>query len=180
MTRWGQVSSGKAGNEYVKKGVEKMANAYNWVSQAVYKVSADDAGAEFERILETGELTAERIVDESRPKDAVLHNEFEWNDSIAAEKYRREQARTMLRCLIKVTDDRPPTRAFFTIDYTNKRKGTYEQIEVIVADDQKADKLLKIALGELKSFRKKYDSLSQLADLFTVIDKFLEGHGDNG
>ena len=157
-----------------------MANAYNWISQSVYKVSADDAGAEFERMLKTGDLTAERIVDESRPEDAVLHNEFEWNDSIAAEKYRREQARTMLRCLIKVTDDRPPTRAFFTIDYTYKRKGAYEPIEVIVADDQKADKLLKIALGELKAFRKKYDSLSQLAYLFKVIDKFLEGHGDNG
>lgn len=44
-----------------------------------------------------GELTAEMVVEEARPVDAVLHPFFEWDDSVAAELHRQEQARSMIR-----------------------------------------------------------------------------------
>lgn len=51
-----------------------------------------------------GELTAEMVVEEARPVDAVLHPFFEWDDSVAAELHRQEQARSMIRRVRFVVD----------------------------------------------------------------------------
>jgi hypothetical protein len=44
-----------------------------------------------------GRLTAEAIVEDARNPESILHECFEWDDSIAAELYRIEQARAMVR-----------------------------------------------------------------------------------
>lgn len=44
-----------------------------------------------------GELTAPLVVDEARPSGAPLHRYFQWDDAVAAEEYRLEQARSMIR-----------------------------------------------------------------------------------
>jgi len=48
-------------------------------------------------VKRSGILTPSAVVDEARPEDSPLHAAFEWDDSIAAEKYRLEQARRLLR-----------------------------------------------------------------------------------
>ena len=55
-----------------------------------------------------GRLTPKELVDVSRPKDAPLHDEFEWNNTIAAEKYREVQAGYIIRSVaVKVTEIKP-------------------------------------------------------------------------
>lgn len=49
-----------------------------------------------------GHLTASMVVDEARPTDHPLHDRFEWDDSVAGERWRREQARLLIRS-VKVT-----------------------------------------------------------------------------
>lgn len=44
-----------------------------------------------------GRLTPAHVVEAARPEDAPLHARFEWDDSIAAEKWRREQAAELIR-----------------------------------------------------------------------------------
>lgn len=44
-----------------------------------------------------GTLTPREIVDVARDEDSPLHWFFEWDDSTAAELYRHEQARTLVR-----------------------------------------------------------------------------------
>jgi len=61
-------------------------------------VTAKETAVELDRIRKVhGELTPAATVDESRPKTAVLHPAFEWNDWTAAEKYREHQARHVIR-----------------------------------------------------------------------------------
>lgn len=45
-------------------------------------------------------VTPKMIVDDARPEDSPLHPAFEWRDDVAAEKYREEQARAMVRALV--------------------------------------------------------------------------------
>jgi len=40
----------------------------------------------------TGELTARGVVDRARDPQSALHSKFEWDDSVAGEKYREAQA----------------------------------------------------------------------------------------
>ncbi len=54
---------------------------YQWKPTANFKIDAQTAGDELERIASMREkLTPEVIVDESRPEAAILHPCFDWND----------------------------------------------------------------------------------------------------
>lgn len=51
-----------------------------------------------------GRLRPADVVDAARPADSPLHSHFEWDDGAAAERYRLNQARTLIRSItINVT-----------------------------------------------------------------------------
>lgn len=52
-----------------------------------------------DELLEQGNglLKPEAVVEAARPESSPLHSHFEWNDSKAAEKYRLDQARVLIR-----------------------------------------------------------------------------------
>lgn len=52
-----------------------------------------------------GVIDPHTVVDESRPDDAPLHPVFEWRDEIAAERWRVEQARRVVRSVEIVAED---------------------------------------------------------------------------
>jgi hypothetical protein len=72
---------------------------YEWKVNGIYKTDANVAGKVLEELNNTIGLTNENLVNASRPEDAPLHNEFEWDDTIAAEKYRNVQAGKMINLL---------------------------------------------------------------------------------
>jgi len=54
--------------------------------------------AELSRLYEKhGKLTAQIVVEAARSKKSPIHDEFEWDDSKAAIRYRLYQARTLIR-----------------------------------------------------------------------------------
>lgn len=156
----------------------KEANmVYRFRVDGLYSVPAQAVGEELERIYnERGKIDPADVVDVSRPEDAVLHPCFEWRDEIAAEKYREEQARALVRCVVAVqeTDGKKPVevRAFFHV------QETYHPTSVIIQEEDKYTTLLQTALGELAAFRKKYAVLSErdeLKEMFAAIDAAIGG-----
>lgn len=88
---------------------------YQWKPGSRFKVDANTAGAVCGQLEAAGNLSAKSLLDASRPEDAPLHSEFEWNDSIAAEKFREGQARNIINHLVVRLDEKPdtPVRGFF-------------------------------------------------------------------
>ena len=126
---------------------------FTWAKGSHHKVDAQTAGEVCNSLEAEGRLTAADLVEESRPEEAPLHPEFEWDDSIAAEKYREVQAGGVIRHLVKVSidvEEAQPIRAFFPVTVSEK---TYERIEAIISVEDKRQVLLNRALSELKSFR---------------------------
>ena len=145
-----------------------MAN-YAWKKGYPYKVPAQIAGEMCKQLEENGGLTAKKLVDANRPKDAPLHNAFEWNNREAAEKWREQQARVLIASLITVEveeEKKEPVRAFFNISYSDPE---YESLEVIIQDEDKHAALLARALNELTAFQIKYKVLSELQPVFDSI-----------
>ena len=63
-----------------------------------YSIDAETAGKELARIQkEHGVTTPGAVVDASRPENAPLHPVFEWRDEVAAEGYRKWQARMLIK-----------------------------------------------------------------------------------
>lgn len=145
---------------------------YKWKTYN-YKTSAAVAGSVCEELDRTVGLTPENLVDASRPEDAPLHQEFEWNDELAAEEYRKTQARLLISNLSIVIEEQKqePVRAFFSLQSGfRKNSGLYESTIMILGDDQKREKLLETAKKELEAFKKKYQLFSELADVFEAIN----------
>ena len=139
---------------------------YKWKEGSHHKVSAQIAGEVCAELEVMGRLSAENLVDVSRPEDAPLHSEFEWNDDIAAEMYRRTQAGQIIRHLSVKTETKTPVRAFFNIEVRNKE---FESIQAIIRNEDKYAALLEQALRELEAFQRKYQMLSELQGIFDAI-----------
>lgn len=156
--------SGRHGNQKERGNM----TAYEWKISGLYKVDAQTAGEEFDRIYSKhGALNPSDVVEESRPKTAPLHDCFEWNDRAAADKYREIQARHMIQAITVTSDEMPqePVRAFVSVE------KTYRPISVVLESKDMTDELLNAALRELRTFELKYRNLQQLAPVFEAIER---------
>lgn len=146
---------------------------YKWKSGARMKGSAQVAGEECARIMaRDGNLTPTALVDASRDEDAPLHGSFEWRDDVAAERYREHQALGIIRSLeIVVVEDVGPVRAFIPNGTENGHSTGYADIRIVLEDEDATSRMLDAALRELESFRRKYGTLKELADVFAAIEK---------
>lgn len=140
---------------------------YEW-KVPKYRVDAQAAGEELERIEKmTGRLDPSDVLEASRDDGAVLHGCFEWDDEKAAELFRCDQAQCIIRNLVTVCVDgeqsHEPVRAFVSVS------GTYKNMKSVMVNADYTDELLSKAKCELVSFKQKYQSLTQLAVLFSYI-----------
>ena len=146
---------------------------YQWKVPTI-PVSAQTAGEEFERIYEkNGKLDPEDVVDESREEKAPLHPCFEWNDVVAAEKYRVSQAGNMIRCLVKVeatanAEESVEVRAFVHVEQS------YHPITVAIKNVDMCAELLAMAERDMEAFKRKYSTLKQLSQVMAAIDNYRE------
>ena len=148
---------------------------YQWKAGSRMKIDANVAGKVCEDLADKHNLTAKALLDASRPPDAPLHGAFEWDDGVAAEKYREDQARAIIRSLTVVHASAEPVRGFFIV---KKADPTYQPIHVILQRQDTTELLLQQALGEFMAVRRKYANLTQLAGVFTAIDQAIVDHHD--
>lgn len=143
---------------------------YRWKTGARSPVSAQIAGEVCADLERNGNLTPRALVDVSRPEDAPLHDAFEWDDAVAAERYRETQAGYIIRSVeVVVQENKEPVRAFVSVT-TGKEARPYSSIEhVLVRSDSRA-LLLEQARMELQTFKRKYQQLTELAGVFAAID----------
>lgn len=77
----------------------------NWASYG--GVDADVVGVTLETIeVRDGSIKPAAVVDAARPEESQIHPCFEWNDPIAAEEWRKQQARNLIRSVrVQYIDD---------------------------------------------------------------------------
>ena len=79
----------------------------------VYEWKQDRFGADAQRVgeeLESIEYKdAESVVKVARKSRGELHKCFEWDDAVAGEEYRKEQARLLMRMIVTVAECETPT-----------------------------------------------------------------------
>lgn len=123
------------------------------------------------------EPTKEQIVEMARDPEKECHDLFEWDDTTAAQNWRKEQAGLILRNL-KVEfiqeldlDVEPkkftPCRLFYGNPVNTEG---FVAITKVMGNKDMYDQLLERAKMEIKSFRKKYAMLKELDALFEMID----------
>lgn len=134
-------------------------------------------GPELERIEKaTGCLKPESVVELAAPDDAPLHPFFEWRDTVAAKKFREDQARNLIRSVVVQIEDSEttPVRAFVSVtsapEERNFEGSAYISTARALKNTDYRAQVLEDALNELNSFRTRYQHLRELADVFRAIE----------
>ena len=143
-----------------------------------YNVPAEVVGKTLEAIEKRdGTVTKESFLEESRPEESPTHSMFEWNDEVAAEKYRLVQSRTIinnLRVEIVPNEGEDPKIVKAFVDVTDGRqreKARYINFSSALSDDKSRGIVYRNALAELRTFKRKYKGLRELEAVFAAIDE---------
>lgn len=144
---------------------------YQWKTGSRFKADPNVAAGVMNELAKENRLNAESLVDVSRPEDAPLHNEFEWDDAKAAEEWRKQTGRVMIASITYVMEEskqKEPVRAFYHLVREEKE---YTPIEVIMKDSEKTEQLFKTALNELIAFQSKYKGIKEFSQLYREIGR---------
>ena len=117
------------------------------------------------------EITPENVLDLARDEKTELHKCFEFDDTIAGEKYRLIQARDIIRhFVIKYTSDEGEEQRLRTFQITTVT-NRYEPTRVIMKNPDEYAALLSRAKEELRNVKRRYQTLTELEEVFEAIDK---------
>ena len=130
-----------------------------------------DAQKVAEEIIAIGEeATPAQILEKGRDASTELHKCFEWNDGIAAEKYRLIQARKICETIViqrppDAPKDAPEIRLLHKVDSS----GGYKPIVSIIQNTDEYQNLLSRAFAEFHALKVKYQNLQELDYITSLI-----------
>lgn len=148
----------------------------SWRPEAEKYRSKANAQKVAEEVFALGEHPeTKEILEMARNDQTETHKLIEWNDDVAAEKYRLEQVSHIMRDLQiveiglnkkkKTEKIGVPLRMFYSL----KGETGYRPTPLIVQDADLHQKLLMTAKSELQAFMTKYAILTELEPVFKAI-----------
>ena len=126
-----------------------------------------------------GQVDRQSILEDARKKRSPLHDFFEWDDAEAANQYRLDQARYLLRnilVVVKIDDEQEEeVRAFHSVVVTadgsdEAHERAYVQIDRVLTESELKEQVIDQALKALISWKKKYQQYKELAVVVKAID----------
>ena len=151
---------------------------YTW-SGLNRSVSAQEVGEHLESLEERdGYVTFETFLDSARPEDSPMHKLFEWNNEVAAEKWRRQQSSVIINSLrVTITSQDNEVRqlsAFVNTKNRNVEKGRFVSITTAVRKEDIMKHVIAEAKKELQWINRKYESYQWFAKMKDAIGQFQE------
>lgn len=133
-------------------------------------------GMELESNFPSGEVTPEGLVSIAINPDSVFHKYFEWDDSKAAQKYRLDQARHLIRSItVEISGSDLP--AYHSVNIENEH-GDMHKAYVDTMKLQKSPKLwnqvVDQALREAESWSLRYQKYQELKLIHESIKTTME------
>jgi hypothetical protein len=112
------------------------------------------------------------IVEAAKAGEHPLHAHFTWSDRKAAQRWRLEEARVLVRSVrIVVEDVDTAPSAFFGVMTGPKDQVGYRSYRDVANTPNLRDLVLRQALHDLEVWKRKY---KQLVALFAIEEPFLE------
>jgi len=123
---------------------------------------AKKIGPVLHALADQGALTARDVVDAARSTNSPLYEYFEWDNKVAADLWRVETARRMLRSIkIKYEEggEIKETRAFQIIRRSSweNEPRKYRTFQVLHGDSAFAAQMMDSAIEDLLTWRRKYE-----------------------
>lgn len=143
----------------------------NVILKNAAKANPQKIGEALAKITEAhaGRLMPEVVVNAAKDAKSALHPHFEWNDSVAAQAHRLDQARNLIR-LIRIEDQKTNevTPAFMSV---SDQGTSYRKTEEVVNSRALQLVVLQQAERDLTAFKKRYHMLQDICELVGQAEK---------
>lgn len=134
-------------------------------------IDAQVVGDELERIRRAndGKLESTEVVRWAAEPDSPIHNAFTWDNEKAAEAYRLDEARSLIKSVVIVREQGPPQPAFWNVAVSVPSADAvttehyYQSADVIAQNPKEFNSALTLMLRELASAQKGLEQLRLLA-----------------
>jgi hypothetical protein len=124
-----------------------------------------------------GRLTPDQVVKDARKETSPLHGEFEWDDSVAAHKYRIEQARDLIAGHKVYIERRTYTitaPAYVRDPSAENGEQGYRSVASLKSDRDLAREALVTEAGRAAAYLERVRSLAVALDLENELEPILE------
>ena len=131
---------------------------------------------ELEDVRKNEPLTAQAVVNKARDKTTRLHSRFEWDDSIAGEKYREKQARNIIQIYVKTYNKEiePAKRIYVHFPEEVVEQSQYLHYTEVEKFEKLKDYDIQRGYREFLSLCDKYRHYKEMVDVINVIEKVIK------
>ena len=123
-----------------------------------------------------GRLLPADVVEEAATSTSILHRYFEWNNRKAAQKWRLEQARTLIASIVTVEVDGQETR---TVRSFVRMADSFEPLEVVMSDAAMRERALhevQTSIGYLKEKLKAFEEFADVLEALNQVEQVASRH----
>lgn len=124
-----------------------------------------------------GSISPSQVVEFARDPNTALHTVFEWDDTVAAQRFREVQAAHYIRAVVKTLPTRNDrvleVRAFVALT-PDRGTVSFRPVESVLDDPVRRAQLVADAFAELNAVRQKYSHLTELAAVWAAMDRPME------
>lgn len=135
--------------------------------EALYTIQEESGGA----------LQTEVVVERAEPEDSPLHDYFEWTDKIAGHQYRLWQARQLINIIQVEYEETGHTEpAYINVIIPPVEEGDnshhiYVPAYTALSSTELRAQVLGRAFHDVRYWQQKYEHYSELAGVFSAIDR---------
>lgn len=128
------------------------------------KADAQKIGESLTAIAATtdGELMPKSVVEAARNPKSPLHKHFEWDNEVAAEAHRLDQARRLIRCIRVEDEEASEGHAPAFVSITDKGRVSYRTTSEVRNSEHLQMLVLAAAERDLEAFEKRYRDLQDV------------------
>jgi hypothetical protein len=158
-------------------------NNYEWSGYHNYKVDANIVGGIIECIeRQNGSVTSEALLEVAKSEDSPIHNMFEWNDKVAANKYRLEQSRVII-CSLKVVvttdnEDEPEKKisAFVNVNSPSEvgTRSVYMNLNNALSNEDTRKNVLDRMYRDMQAFIDRYYTFDEATKVIQAMNGALD------
>jgi hypothetical protein len=137
---------------------------YSWTRR--YSVNPQVVGEIVEKLPSR---TAEAFLVAAKKKSSPVHEQFEWDDSVAAHQHRLNQARTMINSLQVevITTDRKPSNV---MAFVRKADKSEFYIPTLEADDEAIGAAELRCIEHMRTFKARWKNLQFARNVIAEIN----------
>ena len=140
-----------------------------WKVKGFFKADAETIYKEITALGDS--FSPEQIVEAAKDEKSELHKCFTWDDTVAAENWRKHQARVLVAQLVVKTETSDSEPVSVRVIASTSVRNEYKPVVKLLEVEQDYADLLARATRELRAVRNKYKTVTELREIFEAIDE---------